>query len=52
MIGLLLSCITLLIIDIMQMTQIKRLRTALRDARKGSASDDSDKATVIDYGSD
>ena len=52
MIGLLFSSIALLVIDFIQMSQIKRLRTALHEARKGSAPDDDTKATIIDYGSD
>lgn len=51
MIGLLFSTLALFVIDVVQMSQIKRLRTALHDARKGSASDDV-KSTIIDYGSD
>ena len=49
MIAMVISCLVLLIIDIMQTNQIKKLKLQLVKAKKGSEADGDVKCSVIDY---
>lgn len=49
MITLALSCIGLIVIDLIQCKQIKKLKKQILLEKKGSAADDGNKFSVIDY---
>lgn len=49
MIALILALVVMIVIDCIQQSQIKKLRTALRKSREGCPDADNVKSRVIDY---